>query len=506
MSKLTIRLDDKDNIVIACCDIKKSTIIADENIETVDDISQGHKISTRLIKKGEHILKYATSIGIAKENIPKGSHVHTSKILFTPNNENENFCCEYKKTVLVPQNKRKTFNGYVRKNGEAGTRNIVAVISLSNCAASVAKKIAKYYKNNIDEYENVDGVVALTHTLGCGMEAAGSIPMNYLRQVIVGSMLNPNIGGVLLVSLGCERNTLESLCDDPLFTKADNMQTLCIQQAGGGIAAVNDGVHLVKNLLLKANESKREKVSAEYLRIALQCGGSDSFSSFTANPLVGKTVDKLVYDGACACLSETTEVFSAEGSLLRRARNIEVANKLLEYLDRWKEYAKGKSIQINGEVTPGNMAGGLSNILEKALGSVKKGGSTALVECYDYAQPIKEKGLVFMNAPSYDPVGATAQFASGCTLCLFTTGRGSCLGSAYLPTIKIASNTKLYNNMNSDMDFNAGTIADSNLSIDDLACDLYDKIIAVASGELTSSEKFDIGEDEFIPWHIGVTG
>lgn len=502
-----VRLDNEDNVVIACCDIPSGGYIESENLTVTEDIPKGHKISTAIIHKGDAVRKYNTVIGYAIDNYKPGKHMHNDEIEFRPRDAAKDFCVDYKPVDVKPLQDRKTFMGYERENGKAGTRNIVAVIALSNCAATVAKKIAASFpKSSLHKYRNVDAVCSFVHILGCGMEKAGSIPMTYLRRALVGCMNNPNVGGILLVSLGCERNNLSDFLKDPMVSCTVPLESIVIQENGGTASSIKQGCKSVEKLLEKADKTCRTNQPVSKLTIGLQCGGSDSFSSITSNPLIGKTMDKLIENGGTACLSETTEVFSAEGTLVKRARTPEVAQKLLDSIKWWKEYAKGKQIQINGEVTPGNNAGGLTNILEKALGSVKKGGSTCLNECYDYAEKIDCNGLVFMNAPSYDPVSATAQYAGGCNLCIFTTGRGSAYGAEYFPTIKIASNTELAEKMSGDIDFNAGVIIDNGIKLDELSDVLLEEIISVASGKVTKSEQLEMGSEEFIPWAIGVTG
>lgn len=283
------------------------------------------------------------------------------------------------------------------------------------------------------------------------------------------------------------------------------LRKLVIQETGSA-RAVELGIEMVKEMLAEANRFERQEVSAEHLCIGLQCGGSDSFSCVSANPSLGRAMDCLIENGGTACLSETTELFSTEAFLAGRARTPEVGKKLLRCMQWWLDYCEGRDMQINGRVTPGNNAGGLTNILEKALGSVKKGGSTGLNAVYDYAEEIREHGLVIMDAPSYDPVSATAQFAGGCNLCVFTTGRGSCYGSRYFPTIKIASNTQLFQRMPGDMDINAGTVIDGERTISQVGGEILEEILRVASGGKTCSERFGVGDDEYIPWPIGATG
>ncbi|MEM5781436.1 MAG: altronate dehydratase, partial [Lawsonibacter sp.] len=262
---------------------------------------------------------------------------------------------------------------------------------------------------------------------------------------------------------------------------------------------------MVESMLPIANRCRREPVPVSHLKVGLECGGSDSFSGSSANPALGKAMDLLVRQGGTAVLTEPTELLGVEGALVRRAKSPEVAQKLIDVIHWWLDYCKGRDAQIYGKVTPGNNAGGITNVLEKALGSAKKGGSTPLNGVFGYGEPITESGFVIMNAPSYDPVSAAAMFSGGCNLCAFTTGRGSCYGSQHFPTLKIASNTQLFQSMGDDIDLNAGAVIDGDKTLDEMGQEIFDALIAVASGQPTKSELFSMGSDEFVVWWLGIT-
>ncbi|MEJ8728491.1 D-galactarate dehydratase [uncultured Clostridium sp.] len=501
-----IRMDEHDNVAVARVPIKQGTILPEWNIVIQSDIPLGHKVAICTIAKGAPVFKYNTMIGYAAYDVVPGTHMHNKEIKFDAVNQSVDFCADYHPVKLLPPEQRRTFWGFLRENGKVGTRNYIAIPVVSNCAATVARRIAAYFTSEIlKDYPNVDGVVPLVTTLGCGMEKGNALAMTYLRRVIAGHIRNPNMAGALVCALGCENNNIDSFFEMEKLEEGPMLHKLTIQDMGAP-EAVKRGIEIVKQMLPIANAFQRQEVSIENLSIGLQCGGSDAFSCASANPALGKAMDIIVENGGTACLSETTELFSAEGVLIRRAKSKETGEKLLAALQWWVEYCKGKDMQINGKVTPGNNAGGLTNILEKAMGSVKKGGNTPLNAVYGYAEEIKERGLVIMDAPSYDPVSATAQFAGGCNLCVFTTGRGSCYGSQYFPTIKIASNSQLFNRMPEDMDINAGAIIDGDCTLEEVGKKIFEKIIAVASGEKTKSEGFGMGNDEYIPWGIGATG
>lgn len=501
-----IRLDKEDNVVVARVPISKGTVLLDEGVTVLSDIPLGHKIATSFIAKDHPVKKYNTVIGYASRDVEPGTHMHNETIRFDEVLHEYDFCSDYEPVALVPKERRRTFWGYVRPNGKVGTRNFIVIPVVSNCAATVARKIAAHFTDDLlEKYPNVDGVVPLITTLGCGMEKGTSLPMTFLRRAIAGHIKNPNVAGALVCALGCENNNIDAFFENEHLEENSLLRKLTIQDMGAA-NAVKFGIDAIEQMLPLANEFTRQEVSVEHLNIGLQCGGSDAFSCASANPALGKAMDILVSQGGTACLSETTELFSAEGVLAQRAKTKEVGQRLIDALQWWLDYCQGRDMQINGKVTPGNNAGGLTNILEKAMGSVKKGGNTPLNAVYSYAEEITEKGLVIMDAPSYDPVSATAQFAGGCNLCLFTTGRGSCYGSRYFPTIKIASNSQLFNRMPDDMDINAGNIIDGDKTLEEVGQEIFEKMIAVASGEKTKSEMFGMGDDEYIPWAVGATG
>ena len=315
---------------------------------------------------------------------------------------------------------------------------------------------------------------------------------------------NPNVGAALVVALGCERNNIDGMFQFAGAEESDTLKKLVIQDVGGTAAAIQAGIAQVERMLPIVNETARQTVSAEHLTLALECGGSDGFSGLSANPALGRAVDLLVRNGGTAILSETTEIFGVEHTLTRRARTPEIGRKLVEHINWWLEYNKGKDCQINGRVSPGNNKGGLANVLEKSLGGAKKGGETALNEVYDYAEKVTEHGLVFMNTPGYDPVATTGQVAGGATMVAFTTGRGSCFGGKPSPVLKLASNTPMYRRMEGDMDLNCGVVIDGELDLDEMGKIIFEHILRVASGEKTKSELLDVGENEFVPWPIGV--
>jgi altronate hydrolase len=501
-----IRLDAADNVVVARTEIQKGTKIAVEGITALADVPQGHKLATRPIAAGEPILKYNTVIGYAAHDLVPGDYLHSHNIRFDNVEKDYAFSRDYKPTELLPEQKRAIFMGYRRDNGRVGTRNMIGIFITVNCSATVAKKVSAYFdEERLADYPNVDGVVAFVHEQGCGMEMSGE-PMDLLRRTLSGYIRHPNIGGALVLSLGCERNNLLRFFQQEGLSEGKTLKAITMQEVGGTQNAVKLGIQAIRELLVTVNQAERTPCSAEHLLIGLQCGGSDGFSGLSANPGLGKAMDILVRHGGGAILSETPEIYGVEQTLTSRARTPEVGQKLVDRMNWWLEYSKGRDTQINGQVSPGNNAGGLANILEKSLGGAKKAGSTGLMEVYKYAEQVKQSGFVFMDTPGYDPVSATGQIAGGANLICFTTGRGSCFGSYPAPTIKLASNTPMYTKMIGDMDINCGPVIDGEKTLDQIGQEIFELILRAASGEKTKSEAMGVGEEEFCPWPIGVLG
>lgn len=501
-----IRLDAADNVAVARVEIPSGTLIEAEGVTTLQDVPLGHKIATHPLTKGDPVLKYNTVIGFAGEDIAPGTWMHSHNVLMDDFQKDYRFGADYMPTRYLPEAERATFMGIRRPDGRIGTRNYIGIFITVNCSATVARRIASYFdEERLADYPNVDGVVPFVHEQGCGMEMTGE-PMDLLRRTLAGYIRHPNMAGALVCSLGCERNALSQFFEEQSLATGTMLKTVTMQHVGGTKAAIEQGKAAIRAMLDEANKIRREPCSAEHISIGLQCGGSDGFSGLSANPALGKAVDILVRHGGTAMLSETPELYGVEHTLTARCRTPEVGQKIVERMGWWLEYNKGKDTQINGRVSPGNNAGGLANIIEKALGGAKKGGSSGVMEVYKYAEPVTEHGLVLMDTPGYDPVSATGQIAGGANLICFTTGRGSCFGSFPAPTIKLASNSGMYERMADDMDINCGQVIDGTLSLDAMGEAIFQRILAIASGEKSRSEDMGIGEDEFIPWPIGVVG
>jgi len=502
---VAIRLHEADNVLIARSDLTIGTKLEREGITLRSQVPAGNKIAARAIPKGEPIRKYNVVIGFAAADIAPGTFVHSHNMEFREFDRDYAYSAEYRPVEMLSESERATFMGIVRENGQVGTRNYIGVLSSVNCSATVVHKIAEYFTpERLADYPNVDGVVAFAHDTGCGMEMTGE-PMDLLRRTMAGYARHPNIGGALIVGLGCERNQIKGLMQEQNLSVTSRLRTMVMQETGGTRKTIEAGIAAVKEMLPEANRVTRTRVPASHIMVGLQCGGSDGFSAITANPALGAAVDLLVRHGGTGILSETPEIYGVEHTLTRRARSREVGEKLIERIRWWKdEYTPGRDAQINGRVSPGNQHGGLANIFEKSLGSSMKGGTGPLMEVYRYAQPVTQKGFVFMDTPGFDPCSATGQIAGGANLIAFTTGRGSCFGAKPAPSIKLATNTPMYNRLTEDMDINCGTILDGDSTVQEMGRVIFEEFLRVASGGRTKSELLGLGDHEFVPWNIGI--
>jgi len=497
-----IRLHANDNVLIARSDVAIGTPLGD-GVSSRSQVPAGHKIAARAIARGEPVLKYDVTIGFAAADIAAGSLVHSHNIEFREFDRDYAHASAYRPVTLLPEAQRATFMGIVREDGRVATRNYVGVLATVNCSATVVHRIAAWFTpERLADYPNIDGVVAFAHGTGCGMEMTGE-PMDLLRRTMVGYATHPNLAAALVIGLGCERNQVGKIG----LATGPRLRTFVMQETGGTTKTIEAGVAAVRELLADANRVERRPVPAAHLSVGLQCGGSDGFSSITANPALGAAMDLLVRHGGTAILSETPEIYGVEHTLTRRARSREVGEKLVERIRWWKDvYTVGRDTQINGNVSPGNHSGGLANIFEKSLGSSMKGGTGPLMEVYRYAEPVTAKGLVFMDTPGFDPTSATGQIAGGANVIMFTTGRGSMFGAKPVPSIKLATNTPMYERLRDDMDINCGTILDGTQTLQESGEAIFRHLLATASGERTKSEVLGLGDHEFVPWNIGITG
>jgi altronate hydrolase len=503
-----LRLHPNDDVVIARRQLVSGTPIAEENVTVSGLVPPGHKLAVRAVGKGAPVRRYNQIIGFATRDVRPGEHVHLHNMGIGAEQgafaRDYAFCADVKPTAYVAT--PRTFRGIVRDDGRVATRNYVGILSSVNCSATVVRAIADHFRRDVfplalADFPNVDGVVALTHGTGCGMDMGDA--MTVLRRTLGGYARHANFGAVLVIGLGCEANQITALLGAESLSEGDRLRTYNMQDVGGTAKAIARGVALVREMLPEVNRVARSEVPASHLTLGLQCGGSDGYSGITANPALGNAVDRLVAQGGTAILSETPEIYGAEHLLTRRAVSREVGEKLVARIKWWEDYTARNRGEMNNNPSPGNKAGGLTTILEKSLGAVAKGGTTNLVDVYEYAQPVTAKGFVFMDTPGYDPVSATGQVAGGANMIVFTTGRGSAYGCAPSPSLKLSTNSELWQRQEEDIDINCGEIADGRATIESVGERIFEMILSGASGQKSKSESFGYGQQEFVPWQVG---
>ena len=501
-----IRLHEADDVVIARAQLMGGTSI--EGVAVRGLIPPGHKLALRAIAAGQPVRRYNQIIGFASQAIAPGEHVHVHNLNMGP--EKGNFEREYaigQDVKAAAPTRQASFMGIRRPDGRVATRNYIGVLSSVNCSATAARAIADHFSRRsnpqaLADFPHIDGVVALTHGTGCGMDTEG-LGMKLLERTLAGYATHANFWGVLVVGLGCEANQLNTWLAHSSLEEGRTLKVFNIQDTGGTRLTVEKGIDLIEAMLPEANKVRREPCSAEHITVGLQCGGSDGYSGISANPALGAAVDLLVAHGGTAILSETPEIYGAEHLLTRRAVKPEVAHKLIERIRWWEQYTAANGGEMNNNPSPGNKAGGLTTILEKSLGAVAKGGTSNLQAVYEYAEPVKAHGFVYMDTPGYDPVSATGQVAGGANLICFTTGRGSAYGCAPSPSLKLSTNTALWRRQEEDMDINCGEIIDGGVSIAEMGQRIFEMILAAASGQPTKSERHGYGQNEFVPWQVG---
>ncbi|HZF76304.1 MAG TPA: altronate dehydratase family protein [Acetobacteraceae bacterium] len=501
-----IRLHADDGVVIARIGLPPGTPVAPGIAVRERRVPPGHKVATRPHAVGEPIRRYGQIIGFATEAVAPGDWVHTHNCAMGDFDKDYAWGVDARPTAYVDQ--PATFMGIRRADGRVATRNYIGIVTSVNCSAHVSELIADAFKRNpfkgddpLAEFPNVDGVVALTHKTGCGMTMGE--PLRLLRRTLAGFARHANFSHVIAIGLGCEVNQLGPMLEEQRL--AGRLRNMDIQEMGGTRKTVEAGIGFVREVLAEANAVTRVPCPASELTVALQCGGSDGYSGITANPALGAASDLLVRHGGTVILSETPETYGAEHLLTRRAVSREVGEKLVALMRWWEEYTAREGAEMNANPSPGNKAGGLTTILEKSLGAMAKAGTTNLTEVYRYAEQVAAKGFVFMDTPGYDPVAATGQVAGGANMVCFTTGRGSVFGCKPAPSIKLATNTPMYERMSDDMDVNCGTILSGEEDVAACGQRIFDLMLRVASGERTKSEGYDFGGAEFAPWTIGAT-
>ena len=497
MPDQTIRLHGGDNVVIALADLRAGETV--EGVALTGPVARGHKIAARAIAAGDNVIRYGQIIGQATVDIPAGAHVHSHNLGMAPHSTDYGHGSEAR---ALPPREPMTFMGYHRPDGSVGTRNYLGILTSVNCSGSVARFIAEAAERDpaLRAREGFDGVVPIVHGTGCGMSGRDE-SYDTLMRTLKGYARNPNFGGILLVGLGCEVMQVPDLVGQGRLRPDGNFRYMTIQQTGGTRATIDKGLAVLREMAEVAAQARRAPAPVSKLVIGMQCGGSDGYSGITANPALGHASDLLVAMGGTTILSETPEIYGAEHLLTRRAVSVEVGEKLIERIRWWEDYTARNGGEMDNNPSPGNKKGGLTTILEKSLGAVAKGGTAPLTDVYKFAEPIDKTGFVYMDSPGYDPCSVTGQIASGATLIVFTTGRGSVSGYKPSPCIKLATNSEMYGRMSEDMDLDCGDII-AGVSIADKGEEILRKIVAVASGEPTKSEALGFGGAEFVPWQL----
>ncbi len=497
-----IRLHPADNVIIALADHPVGALLPGCPAPLATAVPRGHKIATQAIAAGAKVLRYGQIIGVATQPIAAGEHVHVHNLGMGAHTQDYGFSTDIR--PLATPNAPRSFMGYHRADGKVGTRNYLGILTSVNCSGSVARFIAEAVDKQglLDAYPNVDGVVPIVHGTGCGMSGRDE-GYDTLFRTLQGYARNPNFAGILLIGLGCEVMQIPDLIGAGRMRADGNFRYMTIQQTGGTRKTIERGLDVIREMAVKANEVSRQPAGVEHLVIGMQCGGSDGYSGITANPALGAASDMLVAHGGTTILSETSEIYGAEHLLTRRAVTPEVGQKIIDRIAWWEDYCARMGGEMDNNPSPGNKKGGLTTILEKSLGAVAKGGTAPLTQVYKFAEPITERGFVFMDSPGYDPCSVTGQIASGANLIAFTTGRGSVSGYKPTPCIKLATNSEMYSRMSEDMDVNCGDMITEGVSMEEKGREIFELFIRVASGEQTKSEQLGFGGCEFVPWAMG---
>lgn len=500
MTTDTIRLHSNDNVVIALRDLPAGAVV--EGVTLPQPIPRGHKIAVAAIAQGGLVIRYGQIIGAASVPMAAGAHVHVHNLGMGAHDTEYQFAMDVRPPALP--NVQRSFLGFHRSDGGVGTRNYLGILTSVNCSGSVARFIAEAAEKSglLDQFPNVDGVVPIVHGTGCGMSGRDE-GYDTLFRTLQGYARNPNFAGILLVGLGCEVMQVPDLIGAGRMRADGNFRYMTIQQTGGTRKTIDRGLAVLREMAVVADKVSRAPAGLEHLMIGMQCGGSDGYSGITANPALGVASDLLVAHGGTTILSETPEIYGAEGLLTRRAVSREVGQKIVDRIAWWEDYTARWGGEMDNNPSPGNKKGGLTTILEKSLGAVAKGGTAPLVDVYRFAEPVTARGFVYMDTPGYDPCSVTGQIAGGANLIAFTTGRGSVSGYKPTPCIKLATNTEMYDRMAEDMDINCGDMITDGVSLEAKGAEIFELFLRVASGEQTKSEALGFGGAEFVPWAMG---
>ena len=477
-----IRINECDNVIIALRDYKKDEVIdlEDEKITLLEDINRGHKIAIKNINKGENIVKYGLPIGYALEDIKIGNWVHTHNTKTNLKDLNSySYTPKFTDRKLDLEDIK--VNVYKRKNGDVGVRNELWIVPTVGCVNGIAQRIKDVFLAEVGELE-IDNINVLTHNYGCSQLGEDHINT---RIILQNTVKHPNAGGVLVLGLGCENNQVAEFEKTLGEYDGERVKFLISQE-------VDDEIEIGKNILLdlynQMKNDKREEASISTINFGLECGGSDGLSGITANPILGYFSDYIIALGGTTVLTEVPEMFGAETLLMERCKDEETFEKCVHMINDFKEYFIRNGQEIYENPSPGNKKGGITTLEDKSLGCTQKSGTSKVIDVLKYGEILKEKGLNLLSAPGNDLVATTALAAAKCHLVLFTTGRGNPYGG-YVPTVKISTNTQLYEKKRKWIDFNAGRIVTENMSFEEITKEFIDYIVSVINGEKTNNEK-----------------
>jgi altronate hydrolase len=505
ISEYAIVVDPRDNVAV----VKRETwsgleiaLSGGHVITIAGAVPPGHRFATRAIAEGEFVLQYGQPIGTSL-GIREGEQVTHANMsnevpvvrelpadLYTP------------PPSFIPEGERATFRGFRRADGRVGTRNFVLVVPTSMCASHEAQQIslmAELMLYDRKKFPNVDGVVAIPHNKGCGCQDGSTLDV--MLRTLSNYADHPNVGGVILMDLGCEKTNLE-LVEKYLLKREKSLSKpvakIGIQEVGGTEAAITRGLNEVERMLPDVNLSVREEFPVSELVMGVKCGGSDGFSGISANPSLGRAADTLVRSGGTVLITEIPEFCGAEHIVANRAKNAETGREFYRVIDWYKDYASKFGADLNQNPSPGNIAGGLLNITIKSLGAIAKAGTTRIEGVVQYAETPKNRGLNLMQGPGYDQESTPGLVAAGATVVVFTTGRGTTIGNAITPVIKLASNSQVFDRMSRDLDLSAGGVIDGTETIDEVGARVFEHVRLVASGEvLAKAEEHKHREFQF---------
>ena len=496
LSEIAVRVAEVDNCAVVKFGVDSGCVVAidDEAITLVDDIGPGHRFATRTIPPGEHVLQYGqpigTSLGLqAGDSITPESMSDDIPVIRDIPDDLRNPEPDY-----LPKTEIGTFQGFLRPDGRTGTRNFLLVLPTSMCSsheASQIASIAEFQHWSRERFPNVDGVVAIPHSKGCGCSDGSNLDIT--MRTLAHYADHPNVGGVLMLELGCEK-TNQTVVDRWLsehggFSWDKPVERIGVQSEGGTEATILRGLSLVADMLPRVDRAERSERPVSEIVLGLKCGGSDGFSGLSANPALGIATDMLVDRRGTAIITEVPEFCGAEHVFAWRGKDAATARKVYETVDWYKDHAAVFGTRLDDNPSPGNKAGGLLNIAIKSLGALAKAGTRRVEGCCGYAERTGSNGLWLMQGPGYDQEATPGIVASGCNVVVFTTGRGTTIGNAICPVIKLSSNTPTWERMKNDIDLDAGTVIAGLESIEECGRRVFDHVVSVAGGEPALAER-----------------